>query len=60
MLVKQLSPMKRRVLGERGAASVEYLFGVLVVAFATWAAVSDFGQAAISGIKAAGLDILGL
>ena len=47
-------------LGERGAASVEYLAGVMVIAFATWMAVSDFGKAAIISIKAAGADILGL
>ena len=45
---------------ERGSASVEYLVGAMVVAFCTWAAMSDFGQAAIRGIKLAGADILGL
>ena len=58
MPVKQ--PLRTRHLGERGAASVEYLAGVMIIAFATWFAVSDFGRAAIVGIKAAGLDILGL
>ncbi len=47
-------------LGERGSASVEYLVGAMVVAFCVWAAMSDFGQAAIRGIKLAGADILGL
>ncbi len=45
---------------QRGAASVEYLVGVMVVAFAVWLAMSGFGQAAIKGIKLAGSDLLGL
>jgi hypothetical protein len=45
---------------QRGAASVEYLAGVLVVALAVWMLMSDFGQGAIQGIKLAGLDLLGL
>ncbi len=47
-------------LGERGGASVEYLVGVMVVAFAVWATMSGFGEAAIKGIKLAGSDLLGL
>ena len=54
--------LKTRFLNtdQRGAAAVEYLAGVMIVAFAVWLAVSGFGQAAITGIKLAGSDILGL
>lgn len=45
---------------QRGAASVEYLASVMIVAFAVWMLMSDFGQAAIKGIKLAGGDLLGL
>lgn len=39
---------------------MEYLAGVMVVAFLVFMAMSGFGQAAIKGIKLAGLDLLGL
>ena len=60
MSLKDLLRTKLPILGERGSASVEYLVGAMVVAFAVWAAMSDFGAAAIKGIKMAGFDILGL
>ena len=60
MARKQLQRAPRARFDERGSASVEYLVGAMVVAFCCWAAMSDFGQAAIRGLKLAGADILGL
>jgi len=60
MDLKHLFRSRLPALGQRGAASVEYLVGVMVVAFAVYMAMSDFGQAAIAGIKLAATDILGL
>lgn len=59
MIRRHTSRHSKRAL-QRGAASVEYLAGVMVVAFAVWMLMSDFGQGAIKGIKLAGLDLLGL
>jgi Flp pilus assembly pilin Flp len=52
--------MKQILRDMRGAAAVEYVVAVCATAFLCWAAMSAFGQAAINGIKLAGLDLLGL
>jgi hypothetical protein len=57
-----MTEIAKRQLGDdmHGVATVEYLAAACVTAFLCWAAMSAFGQAAIQGLKLAGLDLLGL